>query len=369
MRHSIRTRLFWGHVALFLATSAVSILITWMEFEIDGSTRNPDVAHWRLVLIAAGISCVPVLLLAVASWWFTRRCLAPIVTLTQAAERIREENLHERIPITGSSDELDRLASVLNDMMQRLDESFQKIREFTLHASHELKTPLTILMAGFEKALLDHDLSDEHRNRLLNWLDELERLNRIVSGLTLLTQGDAHQVELNLEKLDLAELVADTASEAEILGQSLNLKVTVHAPQACLVRADRHRLRQLLLNITDNAVKYNREDGYVEYRVFHDGGRACVDILSGGRGIDAQELPHIFDRFFRSSTSRGTVSAGCGLGLSIAKWIAEEHGGTLTADSRPDNTVLSLRLPVLNGREEGRDVSRSSQNGATAALA
>ncbi len=347
MRHSIRTKLFWGHVALFLVTSAISILITWMEFEMDDSTRNPVVAHWRLVLIAAGISCVPVLLLAVASWSFTRRCLAPIVTLTNAAERIREDNLRERIPITGSGDELDRLASVLNDMIQRLDGSFQQIREFTLHASHELKTPLTILMVGFEKALLDHDLGEEQRNRLLNWLDELERLNRIVTGLTLLTQGDAHQVELNLEAIDLAELAADSASEAAILGQPLNLKVTVNAGRSCLVRADRHRLRQLLLNITDNAVKYNREGGYVEYHVFHEAGEAYVDIRSGGRGIAAEELPHIFDRFFRSSTSRGTVSAGCGLGLSIAKWIAGEHGGSLTAKSAPDNTVLSLRLPSL----------------------
>ncbi len=346
MKHSIRTKLFWGHIALFLVTSTVSILITWMEFEMEGTVRNIAVAHWRPVLVAAGISCVPVLLLAVASWWFTRRCLAPIVTLTNAAERIREDNLHESIPLSGSDDELDRLALVLNDMMRHLDGAFQQIREFTLHASHELKTPLTILMAGFEKALLDHDLSEEQRNRLLNWLGELERLNRIVSGLTLLTQGDAHQVELNLETLDLGELAADSASEAAILGQSLNLNIVVNTETSCLVRADRHRLRQLLLNITDNAVKYNREGGSVEYHVFREDGQACVEIRSTGRGIDAEELPHIFDRFFRSSTSRGTVSDGCGLGLSIAKWIAEEHGGSLTARSAPDNTVLSLRLPL-----------------------
>lgn len=346
MTHSIRTKLFWGHLFLFLVASAVSILITWLEFEYNGGGGDSPSENWRLVLIAAAFACSPVLLLAVASGWYTRRTLSPIVTLTQAAERIREDNLHEEIPVMGDGDEIARLASVLNDMKRRLDGSFQKIREFTLHASHELKTPLTILMAGFEKALLDPELPDTHRDRLLNWLDELERLNRIVTGLTLLTKGDAHQVELNLEKQDLAELVADSASEAEILGQSLGLTVTVHVPATCLVVADRHCLRQLLLNVTDNAVKYNREGGYVEYRVFTEGDQACVDIRSGGRGIDAEELPQIFNRFFRSSTSRGTVSTGCGLGLSIAKWIAEEHGGTLTAASAPDNTVLSLRLPI-----------------------
>jgi len=345
MTRSIRAKLFWGHVALFLATSVISILITYMEFKLGGLTQDAETPHWRLVLAAAGISGVPVLLLAVASWWFTRRCLAPIVTLTQAAERIREDNLHEPVPITGSGDELDRLASVLNEMMGRLDGAFQNIREFTLHASHELKTPLTILTAGFEKALLDHQLSEDQRNRLIHWLGEVERLNRIVSGLTLLTQGDAHLVALNLEPVDLAELAADSASEAAILGQSRDLAVAVAAAPECTVFADRHRLRQLLLNITDNAVKYNREGGWINYRTFRDGDHVGLEIASGGRGIDADELPHIFDRFFRSSTSRGTVSDGCGLGLSIAQWIAEEHGGALTARSSPDHTVLSLRLP------------------------
>jgi signal transduction histidine kinase len=345
MKTSLRTKLLWGHLVLFLAGSSVSVLITWMEFEIDGFTRYPPFEHWRPILVAAAASCVPVFLLTLASWWFTRRCLTPVVKLTQAAEGIREDNLHESLELNGSGDELDRLAAVLNEMMQRLDGSFQRVCEFTLHASHELKTPLTILMAGFEKALLEPDLGERYRTRLLEWLRELERLNRIVSGLTLLTQGDAHQVELNLEPLDLAELAADSAAEAEILGQHLALKVRVHSDDSYIVSADRNRLRQLLLNLTDNAVKFNREGGHIEYRVFQDGHNACVDVCSGGRGIDAEELPHIFGRFFRSSTSRGTVSEGCGLGLSIARWIAEEHGGTLTATSQPDNTVLSLRLP------------------------
>jgi signal transduction histidine kinase len=346
MKRSLRVKLLWGHVLLFLASSTISILITWMEFEQDGTAFRASATHWRPVLIAAGISCAPVLLLSIASWWFTRLCLTPICKLTEVAERIQEGSLHERIPTTGANDELDRLATVLNAMIERMDASFQKIREFTLHASHELKTPLTILMAGFEEALSERQITERQRERLLKWLDELERLNQIVSGLTLLTQGEAHQVDLNLETVDLTELVAESADEAEILGQSLALKVTVQRPESSLILADRHRVRQLLLNITDNAVKYNRQNGHIEYRVELEGDQVRVDIRSGGRGIGAEELPHIFDRFFRSSTSRGTVSVGCGLGLSIARWIAEEHGGSLTASSAPDNTVLTLRLPL-----------------------
>ncbi len=366
MKRSLRTRLFWGHVVLFLAASAISIVITWKELEIEGPPQLAESSNWRLVLMAAAFSCAPVLVLAVTSWWLTRRYLSSIVTLTQAAEQIREDNLSKKIPLTGTGDEFDRLSSVLNDMMERLDASFQKVREFTLHASHELKTPLTILRSGFEQALGDTALSDKQRERLFAWLDETDRLNRIVSGLTLLTQGEAHQIKLNPELLDLAELAADTASEAAILGQSLELKVSVIAPEPCLAWVDRHRLRQLLLNVTDNAVKYNREGGYVEYLVHRSGNQAVVDIRSGGRGIDATELPNIFDRFFRSSTSRGTVTAGCGLGLSIARWIAEEHGGTLTAESSPDNTNLSLRLPLPEKTEPQAKSPAHARNGQAA---
>ncbi len=364
MKGSLRTRLFWGQVGLFLAASVISILIAWKELHSQGVTQNGDGANWRLILTAAAVSCAPVVLLAIASWWLTRRSLSPIVTLTQAAEHIHEDSLHKQIPLTGNGDELDRLASVLNDMMARLDASFQKVREFTLHASHELKTPLTILKDGFEKALADENLSEAQRDRLFVWLDEAERLNHIVSGLTLLTQGDAHQVKLSLESLDLAELVTDAASEASILGQLQDLKVNVIAPEPCHVLVDRHRLRQLLLNLTDNAVKYNRDKGYVEYTLLRNATHAKVTVRSGGRGIDAEELPKIFDRFFRSGTSRGTVSDGCGLGLSIARWIAEEHGGTLTAESAPDNTALILQLPLPPENQP----TKSATNGVKSAL-
>lgn len=351
MRRSLLTRLFWGHALLFLAASAVSILITWQELEREAVSGG---SQWHLVLVAGAVSCVPVLLLASAGWWFTRRSLASIATLTRAAEQIQEDSLHHRIPLRGTGDELDRLATVLNEMMERLEDSFRNVREFTLHASHELKTPLTILRSGFEQALSDPGLPEAHRDRLIAWLDETDRLNRIVSGLTLLTKADAHMIQLNPESLDLAELVTDAANEASILGQSRGLNVSVRISEPCPVVVDRHRIRQLLLNLTDNAVKYNRDEGFVEYRLERRNGQAIVSVHSSGRGIDPAELPHIFDRFFRSAASRGSTQEGAGLGLSIARWIAEAHGGTLTATSVPDHTTLTLQLPVkpLEGAAE-----------------
>lgn len=348
MRRSLQTRLIWGHAVLFLLASTVSILIGWAELERERS-KEPDLkkSHFQLALVAAAVSCVPVLLLSGASWWLTRRCLAPIVALTEAAEHIHEGTLHRDLPLRGTGDELDRLTSVINDMTSRLDGSFQKVREFTLHASHELKTPLTILRNGFEKALADPSLPDRHRDQVFVWLDEVDRLNRIVSGLTLLTQGDAHLVTLNRETFDIGDIVTDIAGEADMLGQQQSLRVTTTIEKPCHVSGDRHLLRQLLLNLTDNAVKYNREGGHIHYAVHRESGSVIVEVESGGRGIDREELPQIFDRFFRSGTSRGTSHDGCGLGLSIALWIAQEHGGTLTATSRPDCTRLRLALPAL----------------------
>ena len=350
MKRSLRTQLFQGHVVLFLIASGMSILLTWLELaKPGGPLEKNNGSDWPYVLAAGAVSCVPVVLLGVVSWWLIRRALAPVITLTRAAEHIHEDSLHRRIPVRGTGDEIDRLASVLNDMTSRLDTSFQRVREFTLHASHELKTPLTILRNGFEHSLADPEVPERHRDRLYVWLDEAERLNRIVSGLTLLTQADAHQVTLENETVDLAELVRDAAGEAEILGQSQGLRVSVAADRPVVIRGDRHRLRQLLLNLTDNAVKYNRENGYIQYGLSQENNRVNLSVTSGGRGIDAEELPQIFDRFFRSGTSRGTSTDGCGLGLSIARWIAEEHGGALTAASEPDKTTLTFSLPAPPG--------------------
>lgn len=347
MTRSLRRRLCWWHTGLFAAAIAISLLLAWREVHRhDTSSRSIAADKWEFIADTALESCVPFALLGAVSWWLIHRSLAPVVRLTEAAEHIHEDSLHRRLPLQGTGDELDRLTSVLNDMTGRLETSFARVREFTLHASHELKTPLTILRSGFEQSLSRPDLSEPMRDQIIYWMDEVDRLNRVVSGLTLLTQADAGQVTLTTEEVALHDLLRDAASEAEMLGQSLNLTVSVVLEEMIFTRADRHRLRQLLLNLTDNAVKYNRENGYLRYLLKRDHGDALLLVESGGRGIPADELPHIFDRFFRSSSSRGGGQDGVGLGLSICQWIAHAHGGHLTAASQPDQTTLTLRLPL-----------------------
>jgi signal transduction histidine kinase len=346
MKKSLIRRLSWWHACLFAAAIAISLVLAWREVSHLQKGGNYQQKTWNFIVTTALESCVPFVLLGAVSWWLIRRSLAPIRTLTISAEHIHEDSLHRKLPLRGTGDEIDRLASVLNDLTGRMEISFARIREFTLHASHELKTPLTILRSGFEQTLGRTDLTEPVRDHLVGWIDEIDRLNRIVSGLTFLTKADAGQATLVTEEVALHELLRDAASEAEILGQSLNLSVAVALEQNLVVHADRHRLRQLLLNLTDNAVKYNRANGYVQYTLRKDGGNAILTVENGGRGIPAEELPHIFNRFFRSSGSRGSGIEGVGLGLSICQWIAYAHDGELTVNSSADNTVMTLRLPL-----------------------
>lgn len=347
MNRSLRRRLCWWHTGLFAAAIAISLILAWKEVHRhDPSVVATQDAKWEFIADTALESCVPFALLGAVSWWLIHRSLAPVVRLTEAAEHIHEDNLHHRLPLQGTGDELDRLTSVLNDMTERLDTSFSRVRDFTLHASHELKTPLTILRSGFEQSLSRPDVTEPLRDQIITWMDEVDRLNRIVSGLTLLTQADAGQVSLHTEEVALHDLLRDAASEADILGQALQLSISLEIGQNFTLRADRHRLRQLLLNLTDNAVKYNREKGFIHYTLKKTDGQAYLQVQSGGRGIPPEELPHIFERFYRSSSSRGSGLDGVGLGLSICQWIAHAHGGEITAKSKPDHTVLTLRLPL-----------------------
>ena len=291
---------------------------------------------------------LPSLALALGGgWWLMRKALGPVAALTAAAERINEHNLGERLPRTGDGDELDRLTEVFNDMTERLSHSFQRIREFTLHASHELKTPLTVIHGELETALQEEKLPPEQRTRLESEMDEIQRLTKIVDGLTLLTKADAGQVELARELLPLDELVLEAFGDAQSLARPHEIEVRMTSCDKITVRGDRHRLRQLLLNLTDNAVKYNIRKGIVTLGLSRAGDCAEIIITNTGKGIGPEILPRIFDPFFRGDSSHSGDVEGCGLGLSIGRWIATAHGGSIQITSVPNQlTTARVRLPI-----------------------
>jgi signal transduction histidine kinase len=298
------------------------------------------------MVFRAGLPAIVLGLLG--GWWLTRRALAPVARLTAAVEKIHEHNLNTPLPRSGSGDELDRLTEVFNAMAARLDGSFTRIREFTLHASHELKTPLTILCGETETLLRDESLTPNERDRAVSQLDELRRLARIVDGLTLLAKADAGQIVLTREPVPWDELIRDNFADALILAEPHGIGVELGACEAMLVCGDRHRLRQLLLNLTDNAVKYNQPHGKVLMTLRRWDGLAEYTISNTGPGIPPELLPRVFDRFFRGNAAHDSTVEGCGLGLSIAQWIVTAHHGTITLESpAPGRTLVRVRLPIF----------------------
>ena len=344
----IRARLTVWYAAIL----TLSLLV--MGFGIYRELSEPAKAHrhpQKHALNEAGemvfqVGLPAMILGLLGGWWITRKALAPMTALTEAVEKIHERNLNSPLARTGTGDELDRLTDVFNAMTARLDGSFQRIREFTLHASHELKTPLTVLRGEMETALQEEHLSAAQKDRLLSQMDEIERLAKIVDGLTLLTKADAGQVKLHFETLRLDDLVRESFADAKILAQPQNIRVSLEACEEISLPGDRHRLRQLLLNLTDNAIKYNQPDGRVKISLRRVENSAELNIENSGAGIPPEVLPRVFERFFRGDASHSQTVEGCGLGLSIVQWIALSHHGSIQIVSEPgQSTTATLRLP------------------------
>jgi heavy metal sensor kinase len=348
---TIRTRLTLWYAGILTGSLLVIGLGTYRE--IDERLRHehrwePEehaIAETSEMVFQVGLPAVVLGLLG--GWWLTRRALAPVAGLTEAIKKIHERNLRQPLPRTGNGDELDRLTEVFNGMLARLDDSFNRTREFTLHASHELKTPLTILCGETETALRDESLSVAARERAASLLDELRRLARIVDGLTLLAKADAGQVVLKLEPLPFNELVRDNFADAQILAEPQGVQVELAVCEEVSVRGDRHRLRQLLLNLADNAVKYNQPQGRVTMSLRRAGDMAEFTIANSGAGIPPEMLPRVFDRFFRGDAAHSQAVDGCGLGLSIVEWIVTAHHGSVKIESVPSKiTTVTVRLPA-----------------------
>jgi signal transduction histidine kinase len=300
------------------------------------------------LLIFAG---VPIIFLV--GWWLVRHSLRPIDELAASVERFDVNNLSQRLPRSGNGDEVDRMTAAFNGMAGRLERSVGQIREFTLGASHELKTPLTVMRAQLETALAESaPLTEAHRTALENLLEETQRLARIVDGLTLLSKADAGIVALERKPVRLDELVREAAEDAEVLAQPSGIQVRLLRCDPALISGDRHRLRQMLLNLVDNAAKYNQAKGLVELSLGVEAGWLQLVVANTGAGISAEMLPRVFDRFVRGSAGPAERAESCGLGLTIAKWIAEAHGGGIEIASEPGRlTTVTLRLPQHHPRE------------------
>ena len=278
----------------------------------------------------------------------SRKALKPVGEIAATVERITVDQLDKRLPPAGTNDEIGLLTSVLNGMIDRIQQSFQQARRFSADASHELKTPLTILRGEIEIALNSGNLPPATEKVMLNLLEETGRLGQIVEGLLLLSQADAGKLQMGSDEVDLGALIEDLSDDIEILASPLALTVETNIAPGAMISGSAQFLRQLVTNLFDNAIKYNVADGNIRAELTVHETDVVFTIANTGAEVPPEQRDRIFDRFHRaeSSRTRERAQGGQGLGLSICREIALAHGGTLTlVPSEPGWTKFQLTLP------------------------
>jgi len=306
------------------------------------------------VLIGTMLVVLPLILVGffAVSYFITGNALQPIEALINEVEAITDgRSLHRRLPANLGGDELSRLGTTLNAMIARLETSFGALRRFTADASHELKTPLTVLRADVERAMHPNAQGSEAMQALEEALQETARMSDLVDSLLTLARADEGRFDLYREPVALGPVVRDVYETAVILGESCGLTVSMSVLEEGVVDGDARRLRQLFLNLVTNAIKYTPSGGRVELSLSHRlADEIAFTVRDSGIGMSAADLSHVFERFWRADRARSRTSerGGFGLGLAISQWIAQAHGGRITVQSRLGRgSVFTVTLPVL----------------------
>lgn len=294
---------------------------------------------------------VALLLASAGGYFLARKSLAPVAAMASQARGMGAANLGARLAVANQRDELGQLALSFNQLLERLEESFERQRRFIADASHELRTPVAILRGETEVTLSRVDRSPEEYRETLGILrDESQRLTRIIEDLFTLTRADAGEYPLSFSELYLDELATDVLRRARSLALAKNIALTSSITPELPLRADEALLRRMLLNLLDNAIKYTPEGGKVSLECHRQGNEYVVSVTDSGEGIPGELQNRVFERFFRADKARSReegAHGGAGLGLSIARWIAEAHHGRLEL-TRSDGTgsVFTVYLPV-----------------------
>ena len=293
----------------------------------------------------------PLLLLAAATggYWLSRKALSPVDALTRTAQRIGGGNLNERLEALATGDELQRLADTLNQMLDRIEQAFLRVTQFTADASHELRTPISLIRAESEIALRSSEGDEEYREALRNILLESERTTVLIQEMLALARADSGRENLHLVPVDLKSLVFENAREWGALIRSKNISFTYHpALEPTHVLADAKALQRLLAILLDNAVKYTPAPGSVELRIETRAAKAIIAVIDTGIGIAEEEQKKIFERFYRVDKARSRGLGGVGIGLAIADWIVKQHHGSIIVRSSIDaGSTFQIELPLI----------------------
>jgi heavy metal sensor kinase len=303
-------------------------------------------ALWFLVPLFPAV----LILSSAGGYWISRRALAPVDEITNAARSITAENLSQRLRVPASGDELQRLSETLNEMIGRLETAFDRIARFTADASHELRTPLAVMRTTAEVALRGRGGTTEHRESLERIVSELQRSSQLVDNLLLIANADAGHGRPTMRSMNLAAAVGEACTEGAVLARAKGITLCAGIPgEPVLVDGDSDALRRLFVILIDNAVKYTPSGGRCDVAVETRDGVATGTVRDDGIGIAAEDLPHIFDRFYRVDRARSRAQGGSGLGLAIGRWIAESHAGSIAVTSEPGRgSVFTVRLPLAD---------------------
>ena len=316
---------------------------------VGRSTENIERALDRLVGIFIIVGPLTLVVAAGGGVFLAGRALKPVDEISRTARNIGESDLNQRIEVN-TKDELGRLASTLNQMLERLQKALKRQQQLTSDASHELRAPLTVIQAESSLALQKERETAEYRQSLETVTQEASHMSQIIDRLLFLARADAGQEQLTLEQINLGNLIQDLGDDVEVLCQQKGLELKTGEMPNFIVKGDRAMLRQLFLNLLDNAIKYTPSGGTVSVNMTTERQRAAVAISDTGIGIPPEDLPHIFERFYRVDKARSRAEGSSGLGLSICQYIADVHGGRIEVESQMGKgSTFTVRLPGRRG--------------------
>jgi len=309
--------------------------------------------RFRLVLLFS----VPILVIVASAggYWLSKKAVAPVGEIARAAQSISANELSKRLPILQTGDELQSLSETLNELFGRLESTFKRVTQFTADASHELRTPVTLMRTRTEIALRKERSEGDYRETIVRIHQELERTSSLIENLMMLARSDVGSQSMELSYTSLNEVLGEIAEPARLIAGRKSIHYEQQLSKAPLhVIGNAASLRRLFLILIDNAVKYSPEEGHISVVQAAYDGSAVTEIRDNGIGISPSDLPHIFERFFRADRSRSRESGGTGLGLSIAKWIAEAHkGGISVTSSVGEGSVFRVQIPLFKDSTEG----------------
>ncbi len=326
-------------------------------------------ANGRAYLLQLGVSLVPMdtalaryrdhllwrvpvaLLVAIAaSWWLSALALLPLSRVAVAASEINVQTLERRLPSRGVDDELEQLVDAFNDTLGRLEHAVGEMRQFSAALAHELRTPLAALRGEIELAMRAPGANPAQRDRCASQVEEIDRLTRLIDHILTLARAESGQIRLTRAPVNLADLAASLVEQLEPLAAARSIELRSEPSDAVFVDGDAGWLQRLLLNLVDNAIKFTKENGRIVVRVTREGDDARVDVQDTGVGLSPADARQAFERFFRAEPARSSSTEGAGLGLSLVRWIAAQHRGTVTVQSRlGEGSTFTVTLPLSRG--------------------